>query len=422
MRITPLDIRKQEFRKAMRGLDGDEVYAFLNTVADEYEAVLSDNKNLREKIVEFESRLNEYRAMETNLRNTLVTAEKLMQEAKENARREAGLIIREAEMEAEKASEGIRSHTSQLRREIFELKKNKDNYITRLRTLLDSHRKMLEGFEEDFAGVDQAIEKIGQQVEEDVRKGGQPTRMSRDKITQEFGHDTKDKVTWGDERRREDERRPVMPRPGGETPDEKARPAEDANLFAAPGGASAAPAQPGRRPAQKVKKEPVGGGTGVMTEAPPRPIGQQAETPADVDQQPAVGAPGPKPRQDDWRGYEVRQQPTDWKSYEIEAENQDRAQARGTCENDVEVESALSSLKEVTEAAAQAAQEDQWPQATVRPQAPPQARKAPAGQQAPAADASQPAEPTEGEQAPDSTWSMEDLRKNLSNLSKDEGH
>jgi len=35
MRITPLDIRKQEFRKSMRGLDGDEVYAFLTTVAEE---------------------------------------------------------------------------------------------------------------------------------------------------------------------------------------------------------------------------------------------------------------------------------------------------------------------------------------------------------------------------------------------------
>jgi hypothetical protein len=281
---------------------------------------------------------------------------------------------------------------------------------------------MLEGFEEDFAGVDQAIEKIGQQVEEDVRKGGQPTRMSRDKITQEFGHETKDKVTWGDERRREDERRPVMPRPGGETPDEKARPAEDANLFAAPGETSAASTQQGRRPAQKVKREPVGGAAGVITEAPPRPVRQRAETQADVDQQPAAGAPGTKPRQDDWRGYEVRQQPTDWKSYEIEAEQQDQAPASGMGEDDIEVESALSSLKEVAEAAEQAAQEDQPPQATGRPQAQPQARKTSAGQQAPEADASQPAEPTEGEQAPDSTWSMEDLRKNLSNLSKDEGH
>ena len=74
MRITPLDIRKQEFRKTMRGLDADEVYAFLTTVADEYEAVLSDNKKLREMIVNLEDRLREFKDYEKNLRNTLLTA------------------------------------------------------------------------------------------------------------------------------------------------------------------------------------------------------------------------------------------------------------------------------------------------------------------------------------------------------------
>ena len=103
MRITPLDIRKQEFKRVMRGLDGDEVHAFLNTIAEEYEAVLSDNKNLREKLVAIEERLAEYKSIETNLRNTLLTAEKLTHEAKDNARREASLIVRQAEMEAEKA-------------------------------------------------------------------------------------------------------------------------------------------------------------------------------------------------------------------------------------------------------------------------------------------------------------------------------
>ena len=85
MRVTPLDIRKQEFKKVMRGLDSEEVYAFLNTIADEYEAVLSDNKSLRERLVTLDERLNEFKAIETNLRNTLLTAEKLTHEAKENA-------------------------------------------------------------------------------------------------------------------------------------------------------------------------------------------------------------------------------------------------------------------------------------------------------------------------------------------------
>jgi len=397
MRVTPLDIRKQEFKKVMRGLDSEEVYAFLNTVAEEYEAVLSDNKNLRERIVAIEDRLNEYKAIETNLRNTLLTAEKLTHEAKENARREASLMMREAEMEAEKAAESIRAHTSQLRREIIELKKNKDNYITRLKTLIDGHRKMLDGFDEDFAGVDKAIEKIGQQVEEDVRKPAAPPRMNREKITEDFGHEAKDKVTWGDDRRREDEQRPQMPRPGfetRETPNQKTKPAEDINIFAAPpAGEAAGQAAPAQQPRQAAPKgseqlriDPIGATiSDMMTEPQARP------EPVQPPQSEAAKPP------DDWKQYEVRKQPTDWKSYEIPGQQTMQPSTAHRME-DADVESALSSLKEVAGAAAQAP-----PPQPPRPQQPA-------------------AQPANTEANTDATWSMEDLRRNLSNLTKDEGN
>ncbi len=213
MRITPLDIRKQEFRKTMRGLDSDEVYAFLTTVADEYEAVLSDNKKLREMIVNLEDRLKEFKDIEKNLRNTLLTAERITAEAKENARKEAGLILREAQIDADKASESIRGHTQQLRREIFELKKHKDNYITRLRTLVESHQRVIDGFEDDFAGVDKEIDEIGKMVEKDVGSTEAGTRMNRGRITEDFAHKPKGKVTWEEEKKREDMPQPVVPRP-----------------------------------------------------------------------------------------------------------------------------------------------------------------------------------------------------------------
>ena len=103
MRITPLDVRKQEFHKGMRGLDTEEVYAFLATVADEYESVLNDNKALRERLLELDDKVQEYRTMEKTLRDTLLTAERVTVESKENARREANIIIKEAQIEAEKA-------------------------------------------------------------------------------------------------------------------------------------------------------------------------------------------------------------------------------------------------------------------------------------------------------------------------------
>ena len=85
MRITPLDVRKQEFRKSVRGFDCDEVQAFLSTLADEYEAVLVDNKVLRERFTDQSEKIDEYQSMERTLRDTLMTAERVMQESKENA-------------------------------------------------------------------------------------------------------------------------------------------------------------------------------------------------------------------------------------------------------------------------------------------------------------------------------------------------
>lgn len=160
MRITPLDIRKQEFRKAMRGLDTEEVHAFLTTVADEYEAVLNDNKALKERLLELDDKVQEYRNMEKTLRNTLLTAERVNAEAKENARREAGLIIKEAEIEAEKTLRNIRNDQSALRNAVQELKRQKESYISRIRMVAEAHLKFIESAERDMEDDDIAVDSI----------------------------------------------------------------------------------------------------------------------------------------------------------------------------------------------------------------------------------------------------------------------
>jgi cell division initiation protein len=144
MRLTPLDIRKQEFKKAMRGFDADEVNAFLSTLADEYEAVINDNKALRERLLELDDKVQEYRNMEKTLRDTLLTAERVTVEAKENARREADLLVKEAQIEAEKSVRDIRNSAMKLRQEIQILKQQKDGYLSRLRILVESHINFIE--------------------------------------------------------------------------------------------------------------------------------------------------------------------------------------------------------------------------------------------------------------------------------------
>ena len=150
MRITPLDVRKQEFRRGMRGLDPDEVYAFLATVADEYEAALNDNKALRERLLELDDKVQEYRTIERTLRDTLVTAERVTVEAKDNARREATLIVKEAQLQAERALRDISSEAIRLRQEIQRLRSQRDAYVAKMKVVAESHVKFIESADRDF--------------------------------------------------------------------------------------------------------------------------------------------------------------------------------------------------------------------------------------------------------------------------------
>jgi len=179
MRLTPLDIRKQEFRKGMRGLDADEVYAFLSTVADEYEAVINDNKALRERLLELDDKVQEYRNMEKTLRDTLLTAERVTVEAKENARRESDLIVKEAQIEAEKALRDIRTASMRLRQEIQELRQQRDSYLSRMRILVESHVKFIETAEKDFAQEERQLAAAQQRAEAETQQPSVTAPASR---------------------------------------------------------------------------------------------------------------------------------------------------------------------------------------------------------------------------------------------------
>lgn len=157
MRLTPLDIREQQFRRVMRGLDPEEVEAFLVSVATEFEVLVSSNNDLRQRVVELEEKIQEYRSMEKALRDTLLTAEKVMGDAKESAQREATLIIREAEVAAQRTKGRLQQELAQLQHEISEMRRIKDAYLTRVRWLLRAHLEMVDGHAQEFAELDQGL-------------------------------------------------------------------------------------------------------------------------------------------------------------------------------------------------------------------------------------------------------------------------
>ena len=100
MRLTPLDIRKQEFRKTMRGYDTVEVDTFMEVVTADIEDALKQQKESRDRVVELETQLKDYRLIEKTLQQTLMQAQETTGRTYESARREAELIVKEAESKA----------------------------------------------------------------------------------------------------------------------------------------------------------------------------------------------------------------------------------------------------------------------------------------------------------------------------------
>ena len=154
MRLTALDIREQQFRRIMRGFDPDEVVTFLGAVASEYEQLVSENRDIRQRLLDLEHQIAEFQNMEKALRDTLLTAERVTSETRENAHKEAGLILREAEMAAQQATAGISAEILQKRRELSELQQRKKDYLFGVRALAQSHLQM----------IDSAAHSIGEEM------------------------------------------------------------------------------------------------------------------------------------------------------------------------------------------------------------------------------------------------------------------
>ncbi len=122
MRIAPLDLRQQRFKVVFRGFDRTEVLAFLSEAADDYEQALREIDRLRQELARLDAIVAEHREREANLRNTLLTAQRLADEVKEAAQAEAKLIVREAEGRASLVLEKAQNRLEEIERDINELR------------------------------------------------------------------------------------------------------------------------------------------------------------------------------------------------------------------------------------------------------------------------------------------------------------
>ena len=149
MKLTPLDVKKQEFKKVLRGYDPVEVDSFLDMMSNEFAELLMQCKDMREQLVEYEAQLRDYRQMEKTLQQTLMQAQEASGRSIENSRKEAQLIVQEAELKANQILDRARLDLSRTKDEIGNLRSKKDSIMSRLKVLLNSEIELIKALEID---------------------------------------------------------------------------------------------------------------------------------------------------------------------------------------------------------------------------------------------------------------------------------
>ncbi|GBE29803.1 septum site-determining protein DivIVA [bacterium BMS3Bbin04] len=149
MRLTPLDVRKQEFGRQMRGYDQDEVRGFLDAVADEYEAATRENKELQGLLSEMKQKLQEFQQMESNLKDAAVNATKAARDAEDRSSREADMLLQGARLESEQIIADSRRKHQQILDDIARLEGQRRSFILSMKTILRNQVDLLELLEND---------------------------------------------------------------------------------------------------------------------------------------------------------------------------------------------------------------------------------------------------------------------------------
>ena len=144
MRISALDIRQQQFSKRMRGLDAQEVAAFLEDVAEDYETLLKENQLLKDQLQVLEERARALEDRDRVLQETLVTTQRVSEEMKEGARRESSLLVREAELQAEKLVEAARTSEASVQAQVTALRRMRRQLAESLRATVEMYQRLLE--------------------------------------------------------------------------------------------------------------------------------------------------------------------------------------------------------------------------------------------------------------------------------------
>ena len=144
MKVSPLDLRQVRFRTTFRGFDKAEVLALIAEVTDDYENALGEVDRLRQEVSKMEALLSQHREHERDLRDTLLTAQRVSDDIRNNAEGQARNILREAEGRSDLLLQKTQARLEDVQREIDGMKMKRREVETSLESTIGSLRNTLE--------------------------------------------------------------------------------------------------------------------------------------------------------------------------------------------------------------------------------------------------------------------------------------
>ncbi|HEX4935635.1 MAG TPA: DivIVA domain-containing protein [Gemmatimonadaceae bacterium] len=145
--LTPLDIRRYDFGSALRGYDRARVDQFREQAANEVERLVKQCQTLEAKAQGFHEQLRAFRERDKAINEALISAQQLRAEVREQAEREAQLILREARAEAERVTAAAANDIRKIQGELEALARQRRAYLAQLRTLVERQLAEIEAAE-----------------------------------------------------------------------------------------------------------------------------------------------------------------------------------------------------------------------------------------------------------------------------------
>ncbi len=201
MKITPLEIRQKEFEKNFRGYDKDEVNAFLQTLSQEWERTLEENRNMRYKMEAAEREVEKLREVESSLFKTLRSAEDTGATMIDQANKTAELRIRESNIKAEEMLSEARLRSKAI---VEKAEQKARQLVEEIQIRINLLRESYKEAEGDYEDLTSKLKNLATETLRKVEKAEGKQKYDIDRKVEEVAHAV-EKYHESEDRRRQEE-------------------------------------------------------------------------------------------------------------------------------------------------------------------------------------------------------------------------